>query len=123
MTRSNVSVATDTPLDSLVNDRIVGKGQRCFYATRDGRVVGMLTVADVSEVPRASWPTSIVEDAMVPRDLVNFVTPSTSLVVAIRALDEFTCDYLPVVEDGMLVGTLSRDQVVTYLQTRSKLGA
>jgi Zn-dependent protease/CBS domain-containing protein len=123
MSRECVTVAATVPLDRLVQERILGRGQHCFYVADEGSLLGMLTVADVSAVPRARWPIATTGDTMVPRARLVPVTPDTPLMSALRLMDERNVDQLPVVDAGRLLGTLARDQMVHYVRARSALQA
>jgi Zn-dependent protease len=61
-----VTVPADLTLEQLVDEHILGGGQRCFLVTRDADTVGMITLHRIEEVPRYDWATTTAAQAMLP---------------------------------------------------------
>ena len=59
--------------------------------------------------------------AMVPAERLVSVTPDTELLKALQTMDDANLAQMPVLEDGMLVGVLSRENVLHYLRVRADL--
>ena len=62
-------------------------------------------------------------DVMIAAERIITVIPSTPLLEATRAMTERDIHQLPVVEDGRMVGVLSRGDVLARLETRQRLAA
>jgi len=84
--------------------------------------VGMITLNEIRGVPREQWDSTPVGSVMTGREDLQTVKPDDDLAGAIRILAEQDINQLPVVEDGRLVGLLSRSNVMRYLQVREELG-
>jgi ferrous iron transport protein A len=54
----------DTALQPLVDYHILGRGRRCFVINRV-KVVGLLTLHHIKEVPCSEWPTTTAAQVMV----------------------------------------------------------
>jgi Zn-dependent protease len=117
-----VSVPAATHLQDLVDRHILGSGSRTIVITRDGEVVGLVTVHQVAAVPRDRWPTTTVADAMTPIARVKRVKPATGLWEAMTEMDRDGVNQLPVTEDGRILGMLTRADVIGYLRTLQELG-
>ena len=114
-------VAPDLPLVTLIEDSFMRGNRRAVPVVSDGRLVGMVTVGDVKEVPRDRWPTMTVGEVMGGRDGVVSVGPRDSLQRALEALAKGDFEQVPVVEDGKLVGVVTRADIVRQIQLREAL--
>jgi Zn-dependent protease/CBS domain-containing protein len=84
------------------------------------RLLGLVTITDVKEVPQPEWATTSVAQIMTPMPL-RTVTPDTPVEEALRLLVEGSLNQVPVVRDDRLVGLLTRADVLRYLQLREEL--
>jgi len=110
-----------TPLSRLVEERVLGKGQRTFFVTDDCRLQGMLTLNEIAAVPKSKWGLTTLEQAMIPANRLVSLNPGVELVDALRKMDTHNVAHLPVTDGDCLVGVLSRDGVVHYLRLRTEL--
>jgi Zn-dependent protease/predicted transcriptional regulator len=108
-------------LQTFVDEHLLRTGQRCFAATTNGRVEGLITAREVSNVERARWPFTTVDDVMQPLGQVRTVTPATSVTEALEVMAGEDLNQLPVVVDGSLVGLISREHILQLLQNRAEL--
>jgi len=110
------------PISHLVEERILSGGQRCFFVVDDGSLQGMLTLRDISQIPRPKWGFTTARQAMIPLDRLIHVDPKSELLGALQIMDNANVNQVPVVVSGELVGVLSREQIVHYLRARAELG-
>jgi len=81
------------------------------------RLLGLVTIADIAEIPRAAWPTTSVAQAITGAGLPRTVHATDSLTMALRLLGEGQFHQLPVVDvAGHIIGLLSYADVIRYLQ-------
>ena len=116
-------VAADLTLQRLVDEHMLERGERCFLVNRGERTVGLLTVHQLKQVPRAEWQAATVERVMLPIEQSRRVGPDAGIVTALELMDRDGVNQLPVVADGRVVGMLSRDDVISFLRTLQELGA
>ncbi|MBN1890386.1 MAG: site-2 protease family protein [Thermoflexales bacterium] len=109
-------------LDQLVEEHVLTGGRRCFLVTDADQLQGLLTLRDVSAVPKADWGQITAMQAMRPLDQLVRVEPATELQAALRLMDEANVAQVPVVEGQRIAGMLSREQVLHYLRVRAELG-
>jgi Zn-dependent protease/CBS domain-containing protein len=114
-------VAPDVPVATLIEDYFMRGNRRAVPVVADGRLVGMVTVGDVKEVPRDRWPTITVGEVMGGRDRVVSVSSRDTLQRALEALAAGDFEQVPVVDDGKLVGVVTRADIVRQLQLREAL--
>jgi CBS domain-containing protein len=110
-------VPASMSLQQLVDERVVPSSDRAFMVQRDGSIVGMLTITDIVRVPRAQWAGTAVQAVMVPVERVVTVAPETQLVEAMRLMRERDVHQLPVLEEGRLVGLVTRSEVLSEIET------
>jgi Zn-dependent protease/CBS domain-containing protein len=115
-------VAPDVPLATLIEDYFMRGNRRAVPVVADGRLVGMVTVGDVKEVPRDRWPATTVGEVMGGRERVVSVSSRDTLQKALEALAAGDFEQVPVVDDGRLVGVVTRADIVRQLQLREALG-
>jgi len=115
------TVPSDLTLQQLVDERILGNGQRCFLVERDDKPLGMITLHRVKEVPRQEWATTKVGQAMLPIDQLKSVDPDMELWPALQNMDRAGVNQMPVVQAQRVVGMLSRDDAITYLRSLQEL--
>ena len=108
-------------LQTFVDEHLLRTGQRCFAVTENGGVEGLITAREVSNVERARWPYTTVDDVIQPLGQVRTVTPETSVTEALEVMAGEDLNQLPVVVDGSLVGLISREHILQLLQNRAEL--
>jgi Zn-dependent protease/CBS domain-containing protein len=115
------AIPADTTLEQLVDHHILGVGQRSFLVTSENRVIGLLTLHHVKQVPRSEWPTTTAAQIVIPATQMKRVEPDTGLWEALEEMDRDGVNQLPVMTDGQIRGMLSREDVVSYLRTLKEL--
>lgn len=110
---------TDT-IRQLIDERILRTGDRAIPVVEDGRVVGLITTTDVARVPREHWFTARVAEAMVPTERIATARPAALLTEALHLMQERDVNQLPVVDDGRLIGMLTRGDVLRQLEVRMR---
>ena len=109
-------------LQRVADERVLAQAERALFVEDMGHVSGLITVADLSKVPRAEWETTTVRAAMVPSERVITVTSEVSALEAMRLMQEHDVHQLPVIDDGTLVGLLTRGDVLRRLELNALVG-
>jgi CBS domain-containing protein len=116
------AVSRSLTLQELVNDYILKTARRCFPVTEDGQVSGIIILQDVAALPQEQWPTTAVERAMTPFEKTRKVRPDQDLWSVMELMAAEDINQVLVVEDGRLLGMVSRDRILAYLTMRAELG-
>ena len=116
-------VPAELTLQQLVDEHIVGTGQRCFLVNREDDIVGLMTLHRINRVPRPEWATTSAAQAMLPLEQLKRVEPDTELWVALQKMDRNGVNQLPITRDNRVIGMISREDVITFLHTLQELGA
>jgi Zn-dependent protease len=109
-------------MQHLVERHILGQGQASFIVTAAGNPVGVLSLRDVSNVPRADWDQTTTGDVMTPLTDLPRVGPNDELLTAVQLMDANQLLQLPVFDGTQLAGLLTRDEVIRHLRLRSEAG-
>ena len=115
------SVTPGTPVSEIVHDYMVGKGERAVMVANDGAVLGVITVSDVRRVPRDSWAQVPAQRIMTPRSNVITVNAAQPAVEVLVLLGEKGLNQVPVLEDGRMVGLVTRRELMDRIQLAERL--
>ncbi|MCK9495345.1 MAG: site-2 protease family protein [Dehalococcoidia bacterium] len=105
-------------LQHIVDERVLSRGERCVLLEHGGSVSGLITTTDLAKVAREEWPTTSARNAMIPTAQVATVAPATLVSDAVRTMAERDVHQLPVIDEGRLVGMLTRGDVLNHIQTK-----
>ena len=122
MSRDCVVIPPDTTIDRLVNENILNSGRRCFPVVSGSQIMGMMTLRDVKAVPREQWRKQTVREAMTPFEKLKSVGPDEELSAILQILAEDNINQVPVVQDNKIVGMVSRENLLNFINIRSGLG-
>jgi len=109
-------------IKQLVDEYILRTTRRCFPVVDNSRVLGIITLHSVKEIPQDQWETVKVEEAMAPLDGLKTVHPDDDLYTVMQQMTEDGVNQLPVVEGDELIGMIARDNLVGFINARSELG-
>jgi Zn-dependent protease/CBS domain-containing protein len=115
------NVPGDMTLQQLVDDHILTGGKRCYLVTHGHDPIGLMTLHRIKEVPRQKWTSTTADQVVLPMEELKRIEPDTELWAALKEMDRDGVNQLPVVEDGRVVGMLSREDVITFLRTLQQL--
>ena len=107
---------------------VLRTGRRIHIVTHNDRLVGLMNVTALNQVPRDEWSINSVQAVMVPREKILWAAPEEPLQRLLERLLGADVNQMPVVrhgEDGaaQIVGMVTRDAILRVIQTRSELGA
>ena len=117
------TVPPNISLQHLVDEYFLPGGLRYALVMQGENLLGLITLGDIRHVPREQWGQVPVGQAMIPLSRLHVATPQQSLSDVLPLLGSRDVNQLPVVDHGTLVGVLSRDAIVGYLDVRRSLGA
>lgn len=107
-------------LDTVVEHVVLPSGRHCFPVVDGERVDGILTLRQISAVPRGRWPTTRVQDVMVPWTEAKTVRPDDELTTALALMTSADAEQLPVVDDGRFLGMVGHDGLLAFLRMRAE---
>lgn len=115
-------IPEDLTLQQLVDEHIIGDGQRSFLVNRGDQAVGMITLHRIKEVPRHLWVTTSADKAMLPFEQLKCIDPDTELWSALEKMDRNGVNQMPVIRNQRVIGMLSREDAISFLRTLQDFG-
>jgi CBS domain-containing protein len=97
-------------------------GLRYALVMQADHLASLITLGDIRHIPRDQRGQVSVSTTMIPLARLHVATPQQSLSDVFPLLAGRDVNQLPVIENGTLVGVLSRDAIVHYLEVRQSLG-
>jgi predicted transcriptional regulator len=123
MSRDLPQVPDNITLQELVDKYVLTRGLRCFVVGTGNGAAGMVTLSRIRDTPRASWAATTAAQIMIPLDKLTTIRSEAGLWSALEKMGRDGVNQLPVVDGTGVVGMLTREDVVHYLQTLRALHA
>lgn len=116
------TVTPGEPISVLVDDFMIGRGERAVVVANDGAVAGILTVNDIRQIPRSEWVATPAQTVMTPRERVTTVTSTTPAVQVLMIMAQEGINQVPVVDAGRMIGLITRRELIARIQLAESLG-
>lgn len=121
MERNPDTVTPEATVEHVVQEWFLQGRRRALPVCEGGRLAGIITLTDVKGLPHGRWPYVRVAEVMTRAPLYT-VSPEDGLDLALKLLAERNLNQVLVMQDGSLVGLLSRSDIIRFLQFRRELG-
>lgn len=118
MVREFHAVQAGEPLQGAVDLMLAGS-QHDFPVLYGAQLAGVLTRQDLMSALASGGLDQRVEDAMVTE--IQTTHPGEMLDVAFQRLQQCRCRVMPVIQNGMVVGLLTMDNVGEFMSVQSAL--
>jgi Zn-dependent protease/predicted transcriptional regulator len=122
MNKSPNTVPANISLQKLVDELLLPYGWRNAFVMQGEYLAGLITLSDIRHIPRDEWAQTLVGLTMTPLERLHTVAPQQSLNEVLPLMVGQDVNQVPVVEDGRLLGVLSREDIVRFLEIRRGLG-
>jgi Zn-dependent protease len=110
-------------IGQLVRNCILVTGQRYFtVADENKKLLGVVTVSDIKRVPKKRWNHTKIGKAMTPAGRLRTASAQQSAASLLELMDELGIKRMPVLEEDMVIGVISRDNLNRLKKTRVELG-
>jgi len=107
---------------AVVRDYIINSGQHCFMVLEQGELLGIVTLHDI-HIPEKRWTTTTVGELMTSSNKLKTAKPAEPIASLLELMEEFDISQIPILEDGKLIGMVTRERVLRFLQARAVLRA
>ncbi len=112
------ALESDWPLAYAIDMMAVGGVTSAAPVTRNGQLVGVLTVENFRVLPRLHWGNVSVETVMIPIHQLRTVDAHRNLYDTLRDSDLNEQSYLLVVNEQRPVGLLSQRDILRFTEQR-----
>jgi len=94
-----------------------------YLVTKEEKILGMVTLHDIKQVPKDRWRETQVRDVMVPVEKLVTTKSEEPALDALVKLAKMKVGRLPVLEEGRLVGIVTRSDIVRTVTVKGELAA
>jgi len=122
MTENLVTVDWLASVEELVREYIYKHQFTNFPVFNREEFIGMVSLDAVKAVPKELWGFKQVRDVMTPAEQVPSLRPDDDATEALARMVTDDLGRMPVVENGRLVGIVSRRDILNLFKIKSDLG-
>jgi len=115
------TIDSNMPLDWVVRDYVLPRGESCFLVTEGQEAHGVATLTQIKQVPRQKWGWTPVRTIMTPLSNLKPVRAGEAAYSVLERMISEGQSLLPVVEDSRFIGLVRQDNLLRFAQTRSSL--
>jgi len=112
------------------NNSLIEVVENCFYkykhggfpVVENGKLKGMLTLEDLRKVSKEAWGETLVNQVMTSAEKLLTIKPEDPALEALIKMSNFRIGRIPVIDEGKLVGIVTRSDVIHAIRTRLEIG-
>jgi len=116
-----VPIAPDISLAELVDGHMLAGHGRAYPVMAGQEILGLITLTDVRHLERERWPETTVYRVMTPIERLHTVSPNETAMHVMQLMAEWDVNQVPVVDGGLLVGIVSRADILRHIQIRREV--
>jgi Zn-dependent protease/CBS domain-containing protein len=121
MSRHVVSVPPSLRIDRLVEDFYLTHTHITYPVLEGEKIIGIVTLKQVKEVPRDQWMEKTVREVMIPIREEIVLGPEGEAVDALQKMIRTGEGRLPIVRDGKALGMITRRDLLNLLEIKTDL--
>jgi Zn-dependent protease/CBS domain-containing protein len=110
------TVDPEISLEALIHEHFLQGPYNSFPVTRNGQILGLVTLAQVKGIPRDSWGSLRVEEVMTPRDQTLVVDPDLPMMTVMEEMRRTGARRALVARNLELVGILSASDLARWME-------
>ena len=120
----HASVSPGATVAELVSKHVLHSGLRTLWVVDPAseRLLGIATLRELASLPHEARATARIDSVMLPAERTTSVSPRDTALVGLQRLAAAGVNQLPVLDDGRLVGALTRERLLGLLQAGLWLG-
>ncbi len=122
MTREVHAVDPDASIKEVAETHFMKHKHGGFPVKKDFNLLGIITLQDMKKIPREKWLETKVRDAMTPYEKLRIVRPDESAADALMKMSKHNVGRLLVIENGKLVGIVTRSDVFQVVRIKTEIG-
>jgi Zn-dependent protease len=117
------AVDGNMPLDWVVRDYVLPRGENCFVVTEGQKAKGVATLGQIRKVPQQSWGWTPVQKVMTPMSTLQPVRAGEAAYTVLERMVTEGQSLLPVIDGNRLVGLVRQENLMQFAQSKSALKA
>lgn len=120
MARTLIPVPAGTTIAGFVSEMAVNGRNAGYPVVNEGTFVGLMTLQDTAAVPHVLWQQTPVTAVMTPSSRMPGILSGTRACDVLDVLDSKAVGELPVFEDGVLTGVVSKESIYGALRDQER---
>jgi len=117
-----INLPKDLTVREFVDSYILQhSNHQCFPVTDNDKIIGIVTLQKVKDIPKDDWYKMTMEEAMTPLHEMASVKPEDEVFTVMQKMAIERANQFPVVENGQLIGTVSRDNILNVINLKTEL--
>lgn len=121
MTKKPISVPPEISVEDFVEDYVYHSYHHLYPVTKDGTLIGYISLREVKTIPSENWAKTTVHQAMVASSNFKTVTPEMSALEALNLMNRSEMPILLVVKAKQLVGILTAQDLFKLISIKLEL--
>jgi Zn-dependent protease/CBS domain-containing protein len=89
-----------------------------FPVEKNEKILGIITLEDLRTVPRQKWASTRISDIMTEVDKLQTIKPTDTAYDAFLKMTSYDVGRLPVLENGKVVGLVTRNAIILLLAVK-----
>jgi len=122
MTTDFPHIDARTSVHDFVHDFLLKYDYSAFPVISDDSLIGIVTVDEIREVPRAEWERIRVGDIAKPPEEERVIDENDDAFEALMHMAETNSRRLLVMHDGKLKGMVTQDSIISIVRTKMRIG-
>ncbi len=123
MIRDVINIPPELTLREAADDYFMRHGHGGFPVVSNGRVVGLICLAGIKEVPPEERQTKTVEDTMIPLGEPVEILPDQTLMDAMQKMSSTGVGRLLVMRNNRMVGMITKTGMFRFMEIKQLLEA
>jgi Zn-dependent protease/predicted transcriptional regulator/ribosomal protein L40E len=123
MTRDVLTIPPSITIQQLVSDYFLVHRHEGYPVVKDGQILGIITLHCVRAIPKDRRETETVEQAMVHCEPTVTVRPMSTALDILHKMASARVERVLVVDDGRLLGIVTRGDLIRTIRARQELGS
>jgi len=120
MAKDIVTINPAITLSEAVDKFFLKYGYGGFPVTDDGKLIGVVTLNEIKEIPREAWPNRHVSEITVPHEQRWEVPPESDVMKALELMIKEDKGRLVVMKQNKIIGLITRNGIARYVQIMGK---
>ena len=117
-----ITIPAEMSIEQAVNEYFLKHHYHSFPVLEGGKLIGIVSLHDVREVHRDAWPHTTIGQVANRQVVELALHREDDLMDAVTKMARFNVGRLPVIDDGHMIGIVSRRDIMHRLSTKTDLG-
>ncbi len=119
MNTNYVKIPAYISIEDIYNEYIKQNRKSYLVVTSGSETLGLVNMHLLRNIDKQQWSLKTATEVMTPLNGLRYLSPEAGLIEAVKIFQEERVDQLPVVRDGEIIGLISYDDLVNFLNRKA----